>query len=127
MTKFSTSGHLCSWAGVVPANNKNAGKKHSTKLSKGGHYFKQLLVPVANAVVRSEKHPEIRNKYLQLKKRRWHKQSNYLACNRKLAAIYYALLNNEPYNPKLSFLVMFLLFFLLNCFWIIFLCNRNSE
>src|SRR5690625_3783523 len=75
MTKFPTSGHLCSWAGVVPANNESAGKKHSTKISKGGRYLKPLLVQVANAVVRSEKHPEIRNKYLQLKKRRGHKKA----------------------------------------------------
>jgi transposase len=101
MTKFPTSGHLCSWAGVVPANNESAGKKHSTKISKGGRYLKPLLVQVANAVVRSEKHPEIRNKYLQLKKRRGHKKAIIAIAHRMLVAIYHMLLNDEPYNPDL--------------------------
>ncbi|MEQ6391360.1 IS110 family transposase [Bacillaceae bacterium S4-13-58] len=101
MTKFPTSGHLCSWAGVVPANNESAGKKHSTKISKGGRYLKPLLVQVANAVVRSEKHPEIRNKYLQLKKRRGHKKAIIAIAHRLLVAIYHVLLNKEPYNPDL--------------------------
>jgi transposase len=101
MTKFPTSGHLSSWAGVVPANNESAGKKHSTKISKGGRYLKPLLVQVANAVVRSEKHPEIRNKYLQLKKRRGHKKAIIAIAHRLLVAIYHVLLNKEPYNPDL--------------------------
>lgn len=101
MTKFPTSGQLCSWAGVVPANNESAGKKHSTKISKGGRYLKPLLVQVANAVVRSEKHPEIRNKYLQLKKRRGHKKAIIAVAHRLLVAIYHVLLNNESYNPNL--------------------------
>ncbi|MFS0645832.1 transposase, partial [Siminovitchia sp. 179-K 8D1 HS] len=101
MTKFPTSGHLCSWAGVVPANNESAGKKHSTKISKGGRYLKPLLVQVANAVVRSETHPEIRNKYLQLKKRRGHKKAIIAIAHRLLVAIYHVLLNKEPYNPDL--------------------------
>jgi predicted component of type VI protein secretion system len=51
-----------------------------------------LLVQVANAVVRSEKHLEMRNKYLQLKKRRGHKKA--------IIAIYHILLKNEPYNSE---------------------------
>jgi transposase len=101
MTKFPTHGHISSWAGVVPANNESAGKKHSTKISKGGRYLKPLLVQVANAVVRSEKHPEIRNKYLQLKKRRGHKKAIIAIAHRLLVAIYHILLNGEPYNPDL--------------------------
>ena len=68
MNQFPTAGHLCFWAGVVPANNESAGKKYSTWISKGGRYLKPLLVEVVNAVVKSGKNPEHRNKYLQLKK-----------------------------------------------------------
>lgn len=75
MNQFPTASHLCSWAGVVPANNEIAGKKHSARISKGGRYLKPLLIEVANAVVRSENNPEHRNKYLQLKKRRGHKKA----------------------------------------------------
>ncbi|AYF99866.1 IS110 family transposase [Lactococcus allomyrinae] len=101
MSQFPTAGKLCSWAGVVPANNESAGKKFSTRISKGGHYLKPLLVEVANAVVRSEKNPELRNKYLQLKKRRGHKKAIMAICHRLLVAVYHVLKKNEVYNPEL--------------------------
>lgn len=101
MTQFPTLGKLCSWAGVVPANNESAGKKYSTRISKGGQYLKPLLVQVANAIVRSEKHPEMRNKYLQLRKRRGHKKAIIAISHRLLVAIYHILLRNEAYNPEL--------------------------
>lgn len=101
MTQFPTPGKLCSWAGVVPANNESAGKKYSTRISKGGQYLKPLLVQVANAIVRSEKHPEMRNKYLQLRKRRGHKKAIIAISHRLLVAIYHILLRNETYNPEL--------------------------
>jgi transposase len=101
MTQFPTAGHLCSWAGVVPANNESAVKKYSVKISKGGRYIKPLLVEVANAVVKSEKYPEHRNKYLQLKKRRGHKKAIIAIAHRLLVATYHVLKNNEPYNAEL--------------------------
>ncbi|MEY8735680.1 IS110 family transposase [Lactobacillus sp. AN1001] len=101
MTKFPTAGHLCSWAGLVPRNDESAGKKHSTKITKGGRYIKPLLVEVANAVVRSKKNPEHRNKYLQLKKRRGHKKAIIAIARRLLVAIYHILLNQVPYDATL--------------------------
>lgn len=64
MEAFPSAKHLCSWAG----NNESAGKKKSVRVSKAGCYIKPLLVQYANSVVKSEKHPEIRNRYLRLRK-----------------------------------------------------------
>ena len=102
MTVFSTAGKLCSWGGLVPANNESAGKKFSTRISKGGHYLKPFLVQIANAVVKSEKYPELRNKYLKLKKRRGHRKAIIAICRRLLVAIYHILLKQESYNPRLQ-------------------------
>ena len=102
MTVFGTAGKLCSWGGLVPANNESAGKKFSTRISKGGHYLKPFLVQIANAVVKSEKHSELRNKYLKLKKRRGHRKAIIAICRRLLVAIYNVLLKQESYNPKLQ-------------------------
>ena len=102
MTVFGTAGKLCSWGGLVPANNESAGKKFSTRISKGGHYLKPFLVQIANAVVKSEKHPELRNKYLKLKKRRGHRKAIIAICRRLLVAIYHVLLKQESYNPRLQ-------------------------
>ena len=92
MTVFNTAGKLCSWSGLVPANNESAGKKFSTCISKGGHYLKPFLVQIANAVVKSEKRPELRSKYLKLKKRPGHRKAIIAICSRLLVAIYYILL-----------------------------------
>ena len=68
MEAFPSAKHLCSWAGLTPADNENAGKKKSVRVYKAGCYIKPLLVQCANAVVTSKKHPEIRDRYLRLKK-----------------------------------------------------------
>jgi transposase len=43
LSMFPTSGHLCSWAGVVPGDNESAGKKKSNRLKKGNPYVKCVI------------------------------------------------------------------------------------
>lgn len=99
MDVFPTAKHLCSWAGLTPSNDQSAGKKKSVRISRAGCYIKPLLVQCATAVIKSEKHPEIRNRYLQLKRRRGHKRAIIAIARMLLAAIYHILKNREPYNP----------------------------
>jgi len=101
MSVFPTAKHLCSWAGLTPQNNESAGKKKTTRISRAGAYLKPLLVQCALAVIKSEKHPEIRNRYLALKKRRGHKKAIIAISRMLLSAIYHILKKGEPYNPKL--------------------------
>jgi Transposase and inactivated derivatives len=101
MSVFPTSKHLCSWAGLTPQNNESAGKKKTTKISRAGAYIKPLLVQCSLAVIKSTKHPEIRNRYLALKKRRGHKKAIIAIARMLLTAIYNMLKKNEPYNPEL--------------------------
>lgn len=101
MSVFPTAKHLCSWAGLTPQNNESAGKKHSVRISRAGVYIKPLLVQCANAVVRSEKHPEIRGRYLSIRRRRGHKRAIIAIARMLLTAIYHILLKDEPYNPEL--------------------------
>ena len=99
MSVFPTSKHLCSWAGLTPQNNESAGKKKTTRISRAGTYIKPLLVQCALTVCRSSKYPEIKNRYLALKKRRGHKNSIIAIARMMLTAIYNILKKNEPYNP----------------------------
>jgi transposase len=101
MDVFLTAKHLCSWAGLTPTNNESAGKKKSVRISRAGCYIKPLLVQCATAVVKSEKHPEIRNRYLKLKKRRGHKRAIIAIARMLLTAIYNIIKKKEPYNPEL--------------------------
>jgi len=101
MNVFPTAKHLCSWAGLTPTNNESAGKKKSVRVSKAGCYIKPLLVQCATAIVKSEKHPEIRNRYLRIKKRRGHKKAIIAVARMLLTAIYNMLKNKEPYNAEL--------------------------
>ena len=102
MTVFDTSKKLCSWAGLTPQNNESAGKKKTTRIGKSGAYLKPLLVQIAIASSRSEKHPEIREKYLALKKRRGGQKAKIAIARRLLTAIFNILQKNEPYNPSLQ-------------------------
>ena len=101
MSVFPTAKYLCSWAGLTPQNDESAGKKHSVRISRAGVYIKPLLVQCANAVVKSDKHPEIRNRYLSFKKRRGHKRAIIAIARMMLTAIYHILKKSEPYNAEL--------------------------
>lgn len=101
MSVFPTAKHLCSWAGLTPQNNESAGKKKTTRISRAGAYIKPLLVQCALAAIKGDKHPEIRNRYLSIKKRRGHKKAIIAIARMLLTAIYSILKKNEPYNPEL--------------------------
>ena len=101
MSVFMTAKHLCSWAGLTPQNNESAGKKKSVRISRAGAYLKPLLVQIANAAVKSDKHPEFKNRYLSIKKRRGHKRAIIAIARMLLTAIYQILKKNEPYNAEL--------------------------
>jgi len=101
MDVFPTAKHLCSWAGLTPTNNESAGKKKSVRVSKAGCYIKPLLVQCATAIVKSEKHPEIRNRFLRIKKRRGHKKAIIAIARMLLTALYNMLKKKEPYNAEL--------------------------
>lgn len=101
MTVFPSSKHLCSWAGLTPQNNESAGKKKTTRISRAGVYIKPLLVQCALCAIRAKKNPEIRNRYLSIKKRRGHKKAIIAIARMLLTAIYNILKKNEPYNPDL--------------------------
>ena len=101
MSVFPTVKHLCSWAGLVPQNNESAGKKKTVRITRAGAYIKPLLVQCALTVCNSDKHPEIKSRYLALKKRRGHKKAIIAICRMLLTAIYSILKKSEAYKSNL--------------------------
>ena len=101
MSVFPNSKPLCSWAGLTPQNNESAGNKKTTRIGRAGAYIKPLLVQRSLNAIRAKQFPEIRNRYLALKKRRGHKKAIIAIAKMLLTAICNMLKKNEPYNPKL--------------------------
>jgi transposase len=52
MSVFPSTGHLLSWARIVPRLDESAGKKRSRRVKKGGAWLKPVLVQCARAAVR---------------------------------------------------------------------------
>jgi len=102
MSNFGSVKKFLSWIGLVPQNDESAGKKKSTRIGKGNHWLKPLIVQCANAAKNSKNHPEIRDKYLALKKRRGYGKAIIAIAKRIMTAVYYMLLRNEMYNPQIS-------------------------
>ncbi len=100
MSVWRDSASLASWAGLAPASNESAGKKKSTKVGKGGHYLKPLLVQCALAATKSTKKcPYFRYKYQTLKKRRGHKKAIIAIARKMLVAIYHMIRDNADFSP----------------------------
>ena len=100
MSVFPSSKNLVSWAGCCPRNDQSGGKVKSTRISRAGCYLKPLLVQVANALLKSKKHPEFKERYHRIKTRRGHKKAIIAICKMLLTAIWNILRKMENYTPE---------------------------
>ena len=69
-------------------------------ISRAGSYFKPVLVQVANALIKSKKHPEFTTRYRRIKARRGHKKAVIAICRMLLTAIWHILTDLKPYTPE---------------------------
>ena len=99
MSVFPSSKHLVSWAGCCPRNDQSNQKVKSRRISRAGCYLKPLPVQVANALIKSKKHPEFKERYRRIKSHRGHKKAIIAVCKMLLTAIWNMLSKLEPYNP----------------------------
>jgi transposase len=107
MSVFYSVKHLNSWAGLVPQNNESAGKKKTTRITRAGAYLKPIPVQCALTICNSDKHPEIKCRYLALKKCRGHKKAIIAICRMLLTAIYHILRKSIASSPlNSSFLLL---------------------
>lgn len=100
MGQFPTAQHLASWAGVAPGNYESAGKRKSTKTTKGNPYIKTTLCEVAWALAR-KKNCILAAKHWSLSARRGSKKAIIATSHRLLRIIYCILINKEAYQEKL--------------------------
>lgn len=97
MSRFPTSGHLISWAGLCPGLNESAGKRRSTRVRKGAQWLKDSLVQAANAAART-KSCYLGAQYRRIKARRGHKKAILAVAASILTAAYHMLRDGALYQ-----------------------------
>jgi transposase len=97
MSVFQTVSQLVGWAGVCPGNNESAGKRKSSRITKGNVYLKTALVEAASAAARA-KGTYLRDKFYRLKARRGYKRAVVAVAHKILVATYHMLSQNVSYN-----------------------------
>lgn len=97
MSRFPTSGHLVSWAGLCPRLDESAGKKRSTRVRRGAPWLKTVLVQAARAA--ANKHDSYhRAQYLRLKARRGPNKAVLAVAASMLTAAYHMLKYGVEYR-----------------------------
>ncbi len=96
MSRFSTHGHLLSWATVCPRLDESAGRHRSTQIRKGGTWLKPMIVQCAWAAVRSDNY--FQAQYHRLKARRGAKKAIVAVAASMLTVIYYILRDGVEYH-----------------------------
>jgi transposase len=97
MTRFKTSAHLASWAGLCPGNNKSAGKRYGGKTRKGSKWLRSVLIEAARASSR-KKNSYFQAKYGRLKGRRGPKKACVAQAHALLVVIYNLLKRGSEYK-----------------------------
>jgi len=97
MSRFPTSAHLCSWAGLSPGNNESAGKRRSGKTTKGNKTLKTTLVQCSKAAVKN-KDSFFAAQYQRIAARRGKNRATVAVAHSMLIAIYHIFKNNVPFK-----------------------------
>jgi transposase len=97
MTKFSTAGHLASWAGVCPGNDESAGKRRSGRTTKGSKWLRQTLTECAKAASRT-KDTYLAAQYARTRTRRGANRATTAVAHSILTICWHMLQTGETYN-----------------------------
>jgi transposase len=97
MSRFASSGHLASWAGVCPGNRQSGGKRLSGKTTNGNVWLRGLLGEVAWAAVR-QRDTAFGARFRRLARRQG-KQKAVVAVMHSLVRVIYVMLRDQvPYQ-----------------------------
>jgi transposase len=97
MSPFPTDAHLASWGGVSPGNNESAGKKKSSKITKGNKGLKAVLCQAAWAASKT-KGTRLSSFYYRVQKRRGQRKATMATAHLILRIIYHMLKEKVPYE-----------------------------
>ena len=97
MTRFPSSGHLVSWAGLCPRQDQSAGITRSTRTRRSAPWLKPMLVNAAWSATR-KKDSYLRAQFLRVKSRRGPKKAILAVASSMLTAAYVMLRDGVEYH-----------------------------
>jgi transposase len=96
MSRFPTAGHLASWAGVCPGNDRSAGKRRSGRTTKGDRWLRQTLIQAAWAASHTQG-TYLAAHYHRLARRRGKKRAAVALSHTLLVIVYQLLKRGTTY------------------------------
>jgi len=96
MSRFPSSRHLASWAGLCPGNNESAGKRKHGRTTKGSPWLRTALVEAALGATRPSGY--LRSKYWRVRSRRGHQRAVIAVAHAMLEIIHQLLSTGELYT-----------------------------
>lgn len=96
MSVFPTDAHISSWVGLSPGNNESAGKKKSTRITKGNAALRSALVEAAWSASRTRSF--LGSKFWSVAGRRGKNKAVIAVAHKMLIIAYHILKTNEPYK-----------------------------
>lgn len=97
MSRFRTSKHAASWAGLAPGNNESAGKRYSGRTKKGNRALRSGLIQAAWAAS-CTKNTYLSAQYRRLAGRRGRKLVIMAVAHSILVISYHILKRHQPYQ-----------------------------
>jgi transposase len=98
MSRFPTSAHLASWAGVCPGNHESGGRRKSGRTTKGNRWLRDTLGTAAMAAART-KNTYLGAQYARLVRRLGSKQKALVALQHSiLVSVWHILSANTDYQ-----------------------------
>lgn len=97
MSRFPSSRHLASWAGLCPGNNESAGKRRSGKSHRGNRWIKAVMTEIAWAATRTKKSYS-GAQFRKLAGHRGKKRALVAVANSLLQAVWYMLTQRQNYK-----------------------------
>src|SRR3989449_426118 len=97
MSRFSSAGHLASWARICPGSYESAGKRRSAGTGTGNNWLKTTLLESAWAAAHSRK-SYLGAQFRRISKRRGPKRAGIAVAHSILVIAYHTLRNGVDFN-----------------------------
>jgi transposase len=97
MTHFTTAGHLASWTGICPGNNKTADKPKPGRTRPGNRWLKAALGTAALGAIR-KKNSYTNAQFRRIAARRGGKRAQTALAHTILVTAWHILTTNTPYH-----------------------------